>query len=220
MSILHTFRSTLCEPCLEIFKNISEYPRWPSEHVEPYDASTVSWPSLLRTRPSRQPADSPDLMVKFHNIQALLCSAADGCHLCTLIMTELSPKTVNDLLEQLIKRPEIAWHQLNILVWRSNTQLIVRLQESTLREGMRTEAIFLHLAYAVPGPESNSQPRPQLTQSFHLMFKQTPYLKHQVLQQHLLRRSTRSISGCGNVAIFIPRACLPVPNNNSSLQRG
>lgn len=220
MSILHTFRSTLCEPCLEIFKNISEYPRWPSEYVEPYDASKVSWPSISRRRPSRQPADSPDLLVKFHNIQALLCSAADGCHLCTLITTQLSPKNVNDLLEQLIERPEMAWHQLNILVWRRNTQLIVRLQESTVREGMAAEKFFLHFAYAVPRPEINSQPRPQLTLSFYLMFKQTPYLKHQVLQQHLLRRSTRSISGCGSVAIFIPRACLPVPNNNSSLQRG
>lgn len=84
--------STLCETCRELFKRIAEHPD---------DTSPLH-----------------SVEVKFHNIQAFLSSAEDGCHLCTLIWTEMEPCWIDMQLELLVERPELAWDPMTFEIRR------------------------------------------------------------------------------------------------------
>ncbi len=52
----------------------------------------------------------------FHNIEDLALSAANGCHLCNLIIVELGPEDVQRLRQELILRPESRRDQIRALV--------------------------------------------------------------------------------------------------------
>jgi hypothetical protein len=92
--------------------------------------------------------------IPFHNIQALMSSAADGCHLCSLIMAELEPEHVHHCLEDLILHPEHAWDQLAIVTpstaWVSSGPSHVRdmatLEESRERYGVSGHEALCHFA--------------------------------------------------------------------------
>jgi len=54
-----------------------------------------------------------------------MSSAEDGCHLCSLIISEMSPDHVEEQLEDLINHPEHAWDQLAVEIharWRLGGQ--------------------------------------------------------------------------------------------------
>ena len=85
------------------------------------DNSVIAYPRL----DVAQPLDNPATLVKFHNVQSLMCSASSGCHMCTLLLFEMSD--IPMLLDELAEQPEVAWDQTKILIWRYNATLIVRL---------------------------------------------------------------------------------------------
>ena len=138
----NAFEPNLCEPCLEVFQKISEYPQWPTTHVTPYNCLSLSWPRLDQT----QLPDNPAILVNFHNIQNLFQSASNGCHLCVLIATEISPDDMTELLDALGSKPETAWDQLRMLIWRMDSELVVRLQDSAPKD-TTNEKFYLNLEY-------------------------------------------------------------------------
>lgn len=113
-----------CDRCRRIFDTISTYPRWPSPRVAPLDPRSIAYPRLDAT----QRLDNPAIFLEFHNIRTLQFSERHGCHLCKLIVHELSPADTIAFHNELVKNPEKAHDQLNVLVWRVDEQLVVRLQ--------------------------------------------------------------------------------------------
>ena len=138
----NVFEPNLCKPCLEVFQKILEHPPWPITHVTPYTHFPLAWPKLDRT----QPPDNPAMLVNFHNIQNLLQSASNGCHLCILIATEISPDDMAKLLDALGSKPDIAGDQMRMLIWRMDSKLVVRLQDPAPTDAM-FENFYLNLEY-------------------------------------------------------------------------
>jgi hypothetical protein len=103
------------------FCGIAGYPLWPSNRVNPVPSDMIALPSRTVT----SSVNNPTIFVKFHNIQSLLCSASDGCHLCGLLVEEISEDDVTRLLDVLAGDPAVAWEQMKVLIWRYENSLIV-----------------------------------------------------------------------------------------------
>jgi Heterokaryon incompatibility protein (HET) len=125
-----------CDKCQEVFREIRAHS---ANLVHSYDH-----------RPKH---------VKFHNIQALIWPALDDCHLCNLIMVELDPEKIHELLEDLITNPENAWAQTRVSLWLpdANGSLIIRLEESRLLENSFQYDILCEFAYQEIGGTTTSR---------------------------------------------------------------
>ncbi|KAK0514355.1 hypothetical protein JMJ35_002972 [Cladonia borealis] len=68
-------------------------------------------------------ADRHPFWFPFHNINELIQSAKEGCHVCNLIVTELSESRIRDLQRELEDNPQLGSQQLSISSYKEGLAL-------------------------------------------------------------------------------------------------
>ena len=61
--------------------------------------------------------------VPFHNINELIQSAKEGCHVCNLIVAELIESQIRDLQRELEDKPQLGSQQLSINSYKGGLAL-------------------------------------------------------------------------------------------------
>ena len=120
-----------CSKCEAFFAKIADYP------------AQIS----IKTRPEEMP---------FYDIEDLELSALAGCHLCTLIKTELGREKIEELHEQLEQDPSLHNQQLEAVVWVSRRGVApdtpidgprLWLQEARLRPAFASKETLAEFRY-------------------------------------------------------------------------
>ena len=122
-----------CLKCRGFFAKIGEYPQQVSSETLPES-------------------------VDFHNIEELKASARAGCHLCSLIETELSQETTEELQQQLRQHPDLRSKQIEAIVWVSPRNAapysavegpLLRLQEAWVRPSFINKVTIAEFKYVL-----------------------------------------------------------------------
>ena len=126
---------------------------------------------VAATFPARGgPGPGDGTRVPFHNMQALMSSAMDGCHLCNLLMCDMSPHLVQYNINDLVRNPRRVESQIVAVIpserWMGdneppahrnlNTPLIT-LEEFNRRAGLINSIPLCQLRFRVRTPSVPSE---------------------------------------------------------------